>query len=148
QNAEILVPEAKKQKRTEQPFGNAQEPTGAADAECGVEPEDQWPVADIGDQHLGLVFEPFLVAEEQEDDDHRCADDVVVEVFSGEPAVGEAIDDEIHRTPPSLWTRRRVSPIPQPGGTLSDAMFMGDPAACMFRILQAPDGTASVRSRT
>src|ERR1700730_5983642 len=61
-----------------------------------MQPENQRAVADIRDQYLRFVLEPFLVPEEQEDDDHRGADDVVVEILTREPTSGETVDDECH----------------------------------------------------
>jgi hypothetical protein len=88
QDAGALIPEAEEQERAEQPLGDAEEPAGATDAEDRIEPEDQRTVADIGNQDLGLVLEPFLIAEEQEDDHHRGAEDVIVEIRNCEPPRG------------------------------------------------------------
>ena len=76
------------------PFGSSQKPAGAADSEHRVEPEDEGSVADEGYQHLRLVLEPFLVAEEQKDDDHRSAYEVIVQVFlqKTEPEIVEKQD--------------------------------------------------------
>src|SRR5262249_31229619 len=73
------------QERGDQPFRNAQEPTRAADPEHGIHPENERAVADIGDQHLRLVLPPFLIAEGQEDDHHRCAQQLVVEILFEKP---------------------------------------------------------------
>src|SRR6266550_3434787 len=88
ENAEPLVPEACEQQRTEGPLGDAQEPAGALQAKCGIQPPDQWTVADERNESLRFVCPPLLVTEEQEDDHHRRADDVVIDILreQAEPA--------------------------------------------------------------
>jgi hypothetical protein len=51
-----------KNSKAKRPFGNAEKPTGAAEAEDGIEPENQRAIADVRDQDLRLISEPFLVA--------------------------------------------------------------------------------------
>ena len=80
---QLLVPKSQKQQHAERPFGNAEKPTGPAEAEDGIEPENQRAIADVGDQDLRLIREPFLITKSQKDKHHRCADEMVVEV-SGE----------------------------------------------------------------
>jgi hypothetical protein len=54
-------------------------------------------MADIRDQCLRLIVEPFLIAKEQENDHHRCSDEVVVKVMSQNAELNQAVHDEIHR---------------------------------------------------
>jgi hypothetical protein len=49
QDSQLIIPEAKEQKRTEQPFRNTEEPARSADAKDRIELENQRSVADIGD---------------------------------------------------------------------------------------------------
>src|SRR5258706_1186720 len=63
-NAEPLVPEAREQQGPERPLRDAQEIAGAGMAEQRIQPPDQRPVADEGDQSFELVRKPLLVAEE------------------------------------------------------------------------------------
>jgi hypothetical protein len=58
----LLVPKSQEQQHTKRPFGNAEKPTGPAEAEDGIEPENQRAIADVRDQDLRLTGEPFLVA--------------------------------------------------------------------------------------
>src|SRR5262245_45233899 len=50
-----------------------QKPAGASDTENRIHPKNKRAVADIGNQCLRLVLEPFLIAKKEEYDDHRCA---------------------------------------------------------------------------
>src|SRR2546422_4170815 len=77
------------------------------DAEHGVHPGNQRAVADIGNQHLRLVREPLLVAEEQEEKDHRCANQVVVEVLVEEAELGQGADEPVHGLGALLVALRR-----------------------------------------
>ena len=43
----------------------AKKPAGAADAKDRIQPENQWTIADIGNQFLRLIRPPFLIAEEE-----------------------------------------------------------------------------------
>src|SRR5262245_38292870 len=88
ENAEPLVPEACEQQRTEGPLRDAEEPAGALQAKYGIQPPDQWTVADERNESLRFVCPPFLIPEEQEDDHHGRADEVVIEILreQAEPA--------------------------------------------------------------
>src|SRR5262249_30313109 len=57
--ARLGIPEPPDQQRRGQPLRNPQEPAGPPDAENWVHPESQRPVADEGDQRLGLVLPPL-----------------------------------------------------------------------------------------
>src|SRR5215471_16384721 len=58
-----------------------QKPAGSLNAENRVHPGDQRTIFEKRDQILGFVRKPFLVSKEEVDDDHRCANQVVVEIF-------------------------------------------------------------------
>src|SRR5262249_4289969 len=59
ESPDSLVPEADEDQRTKQPLGNSEDPTRAPDAEYGVHPRDERPVADEGNQSLRLVVPPL-----------------------------------------------------------------------------------------
>jgi hypothetical protein len=81
--------------KPERPFGDAQEPARAADAERGIHPPDQRTVADIRDKHPRFVLEPLLVTEEQKDDHHRGANDVVIEILREQAGSAQYPDKRI-----------------------------------------------------
>jgi hypothetical protein len=37
---------------------------------------------------------PFLISKEQEDEDHRSANDIVIEILAENPEPGECLDDD------------------------------------------------------
>src|SRR6185437_9690058 len=84
EDAELLVPEAEEHDEAEQPFDGPEKIGGAAYAECGIKPEDQRSVADEGDQRMGFIVEPFLATEDEEQDDHRRANEMIVKVASND----------------------------------------------------------------
>jgi hypothetical protein len=51
---------SKEQQRAESPLRNAQKPARSTDTEHGVQPGDERAVADVWNQDLRLVVEPFL----------------------------------------------------------------------------------------
>ena len=53
-------------------------------------------MTDIGEQCLRLVLEPFLVAKEEENDDHRSAKQVVVEITLENAEFNQRSYDEGH----------------------------------------------------
>src|SRR5437899_12687994 len=75
-----FVPEADEDERAEQPLGDSEEPTRAPDAEYWVHPGDERAIADEGNQRLRLVVPPLLIPEEEKDDHHGCAKQMVIEV--------------------------------------------------------------------
>lgn len=79
----------------ERPLRDAQEITGAGVAEQWIQPPDQRPVADEGDQSFEFVWKPLLVAEEQKHDHHRGADDVVVEILREQAGPVRRVDQRI-----------------------------------------------------
>jgi hypothetical protein len=62
----FLFQKSEQQQRAERPLPTAQKPAGAAEAKGRIQPENQWAMADIGDQSLRLIRPPFLIAEEEE----------------------------------------------------------------------------------
>jgi hypothetical protein len=95
EDAEPLVPEAGEQQGPERPLRDAQEIACAGVAEDGIEPPDQRSVADERDQSLELIRKPLLVAEEEEHDHHRGADDVVVEIIRKQAGPVQRADKRI-----------------------------------------------------
>src|SRR5262249_4644409 len=95
-------PESGEQQRAEQPFGNAEKPAGPADPEGRVQPEDQRAIADVRNQDLCLVLEPFLITKGQEDQHHRCANEVIVEVFGEQTRPCQDPDKGVHRSIPFM----------------------------------------------
>src|SRR5262249_32774902 len=126
-DAQPLVPEACEQQRTEGPLGDAQEPAGALQAKCGIKPPDQWTVADERNESLRFVCPPFLVTEGQEDDHHRRADDVVIEILreQAEPAqdadkrIECGVDDRVHCRNRPLTLRPKQSLYAAAGKSIS-----------------------------
>jgi hypothetical protein len=68
---------------------------GAAEAKGRIQPENQWAMADIGDQSLRLIRPPFLIAEEEKYDDHGPAKDMVIEILFEEAASDQDICQRI-----------------------------------------------------
>src|SRR5215469_5457000 len=96
EDSQFFVPESSEQECAEYPFRNSQEPGRTADAENGVHPENQGAVADVRNQSLRFVLEPFLISKEEEDDHHRGADQVVIEVSLQKPRFRQQCDERIH----------------------------------------------------
>jgi hypothetical protein len=46
--------------------------------------------------HLCLVFEPFLVAEKHEYEDHRAADQVVIEILREQTGLRQQFGNRVH----------------------------------------------------
>jgi hypothetical protein len=63
-----------------------------------IEPPDQRAVADEGIEAICLIRPPFLVAEEEKHDHHRCTDDVIVEVSRKHAGPAQDDDDRIERS--------------------------------------------------
>src|SRR5262249_52866027 len=80
ESSQGFVPEADEDERAEQPLRDSEEPTRAPDAEYWVHPGDERAVADEGNQGLCLVVPPLLIPEEEKDDHHGCAKEMVIEV--------------------------------------------------------------------
>src|SRR5215467_1617018 len=80
ENSQFLVPKAQEQQSTKQPFGHSEEVSGSPNTENRIHPEKQRAVPDVRKQCLRFIFEPLLIAEEKENDDQRCADQVVIKV--------------------------------------------------------------------
>ena len=104
-NSQFFVPEPQEQERAEQPFRNPQEPTRAADAEHRVQPENERAVADVRDQYLCLVLPPFLIAKGQEDDDHRCAQQVIVKIIFEQAEPDQYACEGVHDSLPVGFTK-------------------------------------------
>src|SRR4029077_7514599 len=100
ENPCFLFPEATEQECPEQPLGNSQEPSGASDTEHGIHPEDQRAMAYVRDQPLRLVLKPLLITEEEKDDHHRCAGEMVAQIFLEDAHLNQNVGDQIHRTLP------------------------------------------------
>src|SRR5215471_21725293 len=107
ENPESLVPESQEQEQCERPLRQAQEPARSLDAEYGVHPRNQWAVADKWNQHFRLVREPLLVPEEQEENDHRAANEVIVEVLFEETELEQGLDERVHGLGTSFVSLRR-----------------------------------------
>src|SRR5207249_8048498 len=76
--------------------------------------------ADVGNQHLRLIFEPLLVPEEQEENDHRRANQVIVEVVFEEAELDQYVAEPVHgRCPPCGPTTTRREPRSQPAAAHS-----------------------------
>src|SRR5262249_33645169 len=88
--------EPEKQQRAECPFGRAQKPACAANSEERDQPEDERTIGDKRLNDLRFVFEPFLVAEHDENEDHRRAHKMEVEVLLQEPGSGQELYQVIH----------------------------------------------------
>src|SRR5580704_2863903 len=101
-NSCFLVPKAPEQECTKQPFGNSQEPSGGADTEHRIHPEDQRAMAYVRDQPLGLILKPLLITEEQKDDHHRGAGEMVIKIFLEDTQPNQNACDQIHRA--VLWS--------------------------------------------
>jgi hypothetical protein len=54
-----------------------------------IKPEDERAIADIRDQPLDLVLEPFLIPKEEENDHHRRTDQVISEVVVEDAELAE-----------------------------------------------------------
>src|SRR6266850_1289053 len=118
ENSQSLVPESQEQEQRERPLRHAEKPARAPDAEDGVHPRNQRAVADIGNQHLCLVLEPLLVPEEQEENDHRRANQVVIEVLFEQAELDERADEPVHGVgSPPLWPYDDSPRVPVPGTT-------------------------------
>src|SRR4029077_8658630 len=100
-NSQSLVPKPQKQQRAECPFGNAQKPTGSADAKHRIQPENQRTIANKWDQDLRLIGEPLLVTKSQKDKHHRCPDEMVVEVSGEQPRPRQDVSERVHSFTPS-----------------------------------------------
>src|SRR5262249_4562238 len=96
EDAEPLVPESEEHDEAEQPFDGPKKISGSAYAKCRIEPEDRWPVADEGDQRVGLIIEPFLAAEDEEQDDHRRTNEMIVQIASADIELCEPCDELVH----------------------------------------------------
>src|SRR5258708_1365241 len=81
------------------------EPTRAADAEYRVQPENKRAVADVRDQHLCLVLPAFLIAKGQEDDDHRCAQQVIVKIIFEQAKPDQYACEGVHDSLPVGFTK-------------------------------------------
>src|SRR5712664_764039 len=78
------------------PIPKRQETNWPPDTEDGVQPEDKRTVADVWDQYLRLVLKPLLVAEKQKDDDHRSANEMVIEVLREKTGLAQDLYEPIH----------------------------------------------------
>src|SRR5262249_27824073 len=62
------------------PFRNAQKPSGTPDAENRVYPGNERAIADIWDQCLPFIGKPLLIPKKQENNYHRCVNQVVIKI--------------------------------------------------------------------
>lgn len=63
-----------------------------------------------GNEALNFVVEPPLISEEEIDDDHRCADQVVIEILSEKPSLLRVLMSKFMRAPFGMcreWIRVR-----------------------------------------
>jgi hypothetical protein len=90
------VPESPEQKHKNCPLHDAQEYAAATDAEDGIDPENKRTVADVGDQDLSFVLEPFLIPKQQEYDHHRRPNEMVVEISFQEAGPCQCARQLIH----------------------------------------------------
>src|SRR4030095_820387 len=128
ESSDGLVPEADEDERTEQPLRDSQEPTRTSDAEYGVHPGDERPVADERNQRLRLVVPPLLIPEEEKDDHHRCPKQMVIDVPLQDARLAQQHrqqrGDGSH--PDLLFRSLYRSPRRRPSSTGVMAMFIPD----------------------
>ena len=53
-------------------------------------------ITDVRNERLGLVLEPLLISEQQEDEHHRPAHQVEVQVALEETEPGQGLDERVH----------------------------------------------------
>jgi hypothetical protein len=94
--AEPSIPEAQEDQRAEQQFRRAEEETCAPNAKRGDQPEDQRTVADERRNLMSFKTEPLLVAEYQEREDHRGANQAIVKIAAERSALREINDECVH----------------------------------------------------
>src|SRR5205807_5552892 len=78
----------------------------------GYKPENKRAIADERNERLRLVRKPLLVAEEREDQHHRCADQVQVAVALEQAGLSQDLDESVHGL---LLCRGRDRPRWTPG---------------------------------
>lgn len=66
-------------------------------------------MTDVRNESLGLVVKPLLVAEEQKNDDHRSADEVVVKIRFQNSEPYQSLCYKVHVYIPSLVVKVKVS---------------------------------------
>ena len=59
-----------------------------------------------GNEALNFVVEPPLISEEEIDDDHRCADQVVIDVLREQSKPAQHVDKTVHGFAPVLGDGR------------------------------------------
>ena len=56
-------------------------------------------MTDVGEQSLRLIIEPFLIAEEEKNDDHRCTKQVVIEIILENTELNQGLTRRLACTP-------------------------------------------------
>jgi hypothetical protein len=59
-------------------------------------------MADLRDQSLSLILKPLLITEEQKDDHHRGASEMVIQILLEDAELNHNACDQIHRA--ALWS--------------------------------------------
>ena len=95
-DAKPSPPEAQEDQRAEQPFRRAEEETCAPNPKRGDQPEDQRTVADERRNLMSFKTEPLLIAEYEECEDHRGANQTIVKIAPKRSALREIHDECAH----------------------------------------------------
>jgi len=53
-------------------------------------------VTDVGEQSLRLIIEPLLITKEEKNDDHRCTEQVVIEIVLENTELNQSSYEEGH----------------------------------------------------
>ena len=94
--AEPSIPEAEEDQCPEQPFRRAEKETRASNPERWDQPEDQRTVADERRNLMSFKTEPLLIAEYEECEDHRGANQAIVKIAAERSALREINDECVH----------------------------------------------------
>src|SRR6266550_2331100 len=78
------------------------------DAENRVHPRNQRAVADIRDQYLRLILKPLLIPKKQENNYHRCANQVVIKIVFENTELNQCIYKNLHHFTPLLNSKDSV----------------------------------------
>jgi hypothetical protein len=78
------------------PFRDSQKPTSTSNSENWIHPGDERSVTDVRNERLSLILEPLLVSEEQEDQDHRSSEHMILDFTAQNPIPVAQLDEIVH----------------------------------------------------
>src|ERR1700758_1601347 len=91
----IVCSNIRRTRAPKQPLCNSEEIGCSPNAKDCVHPKDERAVTNVGEQSLRLIIEPFLIAKEEKNNDHRCTKQVVTEIILENTELNQSSYDKV-----------------------------------------------------